>query len=141
MARFLARNPDTCFVAEDEKVVGVILAGNEGRRGYLYHTAVDPLRRGEGLGTRLVEAALDRDHENSPRRVCPEQKRKSILGKAGVYRERGPGLPEPVSDGIGAARHLNRRHIPAQTPSVEGSAALPAKAACHYEPKMKVPEW
>ena len=41
--RFLERNPETCFVAEDEgKIVGVILAGSDGRRGYIYHTAVLP---------------------------------------------------------------------------------------------------
>lgn len=41
IARFLRRNPDTCFVAEESgQIVGVILAGNDGRRGYIYHTAV-----------------------------------------------------------------------------------------------------
>lgn len=32
--KFLIRNPDTCFVAEDSEIIGVILAGNDGRRGY-----------------------------------------------------------------------------------------------------------
>ena len=41
--RFLRRNPETCFVAENETgIVGVIIAGNDGRRGYIYHTAVHP---------------------------------------------------------------------------------------------------
>lgn len=57
--RFLMRNPDTCFVAEDGDIVGVIIAGNDGRRGYIYHTAVREERRGEGIATALVEAALD----------------------------------------------------------------------------------
>ncbi len=40
---FLKRNPDTCFVAENgNKIVGVIMVGNDGRRGYIYHTAVHP---------------------------------------------------------------------------------------------------
>lgn len=55
---FLARNPETCFVAEEEGIVGVILAGNDGRRGYIYHTAVRPECRGKGVGKGLVEAAL-----------------------------------------------------------------------------------
>ena len=59
IARYLRRNPDTCFVAEDGGVVGVIMAGHDGRRGYVYHTAVDPARRGEGIGRALVHAALD----------------------------------------------------------------------------------
>ncbi|MBP1544295.1 MAG: GNAT family N-acetyltransferase, partial [Oscillospiraceae bacterium] len=57
--RFLMRNPDTCFVAEDGDIVGVIIAGNDGRRGYIYHTAVREERRKEGIATALVEAALD----------------------------------------------------------------------------------
>ncbi len=57
--RFLARNPGTCFVAEEDGIVGVILAGNDGRRGYIYHTAVRPECRGKGVGKSLVKAALD----------------------------------------------------------------------------------
>ena len=35
--RFLKRNPDTCFVAEENgRIAGIILAGNDGRRGYIY---------------------------------------------------------------------------------------------------------
>ena len=41
--RFLHRNPSTCFVAEEgNRIIGAILAGNDGRRGYIYHTAVNP---------------------------------------------------------------------------------------------------
>lgn len=59
IALFLKRNPDTCFVAEDNATIaGVILAGNDGRRGFIYHTAVDPLHRGKGIGKKLVDAAL-----------------------------------------------------------------------------------
>lgn len=53
--RFLKRNPETCFVAEkDEKIIGVIIAGNDGRRGYIYHTAVNPDYRKQGIGKKLV---------------------------------------------------------------------------------------
>lgn len=58
ISRFLARNPSTCFVAEDGGIVGAILAGNDGRRGYIYHTAVSPGYRGRGIGRELVNAAL-----------------------------------------------------------------------------------
>ena len=58
--RFLNRNPETCFVAEkDGAVVGVIIAGNDGRRGYIYHTAVNPDYRRQGIAKRLVDAALN----------------------------------------------------------------------------------
>ncbi len=58
--RFLKRNPETCFVAEqDSKLAGVIMAGNDGRRGYIYHTAVLSEHRNKGVGTQLVQAALN----------------------------------------------------------------------------------
>ena len=60
ISRFLQRNPDTCFVAVDEdRIVGVIIAGNDGRRGYIYHTAVNPEYRKQGIGAALVENAMD----------------------------------------------------------------------------------
>lgn len=57
IARFLRRNPSTCFVAEQDGLpVGVILCGHDGRRGYIYHTAVAESLRGRGIGRALVEA-------------------------------------------------------------------------------------
>lgn len=57
---FLQRNPDTCFVAIiSEKIVGVILVGSDGRRGYIYHTAVLPNYRNRGIAKKLVEHALN----------------------------------------------------------------------------------
>lgn len=58
-ARYLRRNPNTCFIAEEEEaLVGVILAGHDGRRGYLYHLAVLPAYRNRGIGRALVDAAM-----------------------------------------------------------------------------------
>ena len=62
--RFLKRNPETCFVAEDGgRLVGVIIAGNDGRRGYIYHTAVSPGFRRKGIAKALVNAALEALHD------------------------------------------------------------------------------
>ncbi len=59
VAKYLARNPDTCFVAvREQRVVGAILCGHDGRRGYIYHTAVDSAERGQGIGSALLHAAL-----------------------------------------------------------------------------------
>lgn len=58
--RFLERNPETCFVAEcEDTIIGVIIAGNDGRRGYIYHTAVNPDYRRQGIGKMLLNAALE----------------------------------------------------------------------------------
>ena len=57
--KFLRRNPDTCFVADVENVIiGVIIVGNDGRRGYIYHTAVNPQYRKQGIAKGLVDAAM-----------------------------------------------------------------------------------
>lgn len=58
---FLNRNPSTCFVAEDAEgnIVGAILAGTDGRRSRIYHTAVDANARGMGIGTLLVNHVAD----------------------------------------------------------------------------------
>jgi N-acetylglutamate synthase len=54
--RFLRRNPTTCFVAEDNgRIIGVVLGGHDGRRGYLYHVCVDETYRRRSLGRRLIE--------------------------------------------------------------------------------------
>lgn len=58
--KYLGRNPGTCFVAEDDgKLIGVIMAGHDGRRGFIYHTTVDTDYRRQGLGRRLVQHVLE----------------------------------------------------------------------------------
>lgn len=57
--KYLRRNPGTCFVATSRgRVVGVVLSGHDGRRGFIYHTAVAIDERGKGYGKALVERAL-----------------------------------------------------------------------------------
>ncbi len=57
--KFLKRNPTSCFVAiEDNIVVGAVIAGNDGRRGYIYHLAVNPRYRNKGIGTALVNDVM-----------------------------------------------------------------------------------
>ena len=59
IAAYLNRNPKTCFVAEEAgRVIGAILAGHDGRRGYLYHLAVSPMNRQSGIGRALAEHAM-----------------------------------------------------------------------------------
>lgn len=58
--KYLRRNPTTSFVALDgERVIGVIMAGHDGRRGFIHHTAVLPDYRGQGIARELVNHAMD----------------------------------------------------------------------------------
>lgn len=46
------------LLAEDRgAIIGSVMAGYDGHRGWLYYLAVDPMRRGEGLSRSLVEGA------------------------------------------------------------------------------------
>lgn len=59
IAKYLLRNPNTCFVAEDNvQLIGVIISGHDGRRGFIYHTTVRKEYRGQGIGRRLVDSAM-----------------------------------------------------------------------------------
>ena len=57
--RYLKRNPNTCFLAytEDNKTVGVILTGHDGRRGIVHHLCIHPEYRRMGIAGMLVSKA------------------------------------------------------------------------------------
>jgi ribosomal protein S18 acetylase RimI-like enzyme len=62
--RFLDSNPETVLVmTRDGVVIGSVLGGFDGRRGYLYHLAVREEDQGRGYGTLLL-AELERRFEN-----------------------------------------------------------------------------
>lgn len=60
IARYLKRNPGMSAVAigADGQVIGAVLCGHDGRRGYLHHLAVRPDCRGQGVGRALVDTVL-----------------------------------------------------------------------------------
>ena len=57
---FLKRNVAMSFIAEEEQhqIVGAILCGHDGRRGYLHHLAVSPIYRKNGIASELVAACF-----------------------------------------------------------------------------------
>jgi N-acetylglutamate synthase len=58
--RYLARNPGLSMVAVDRgHLIGCVFCGHDGRRGYLNHVVVNTDYRRQGIGSALVEAALD----------------------------------------------------------------------------------
>jgi ribosomal protein S18 acetylase RimI-like enzyme len=58
ISTFLDKNPGASFVAEREGVVvGTVLSGWDGRRGYLYHLAVAKNAQRQGIGDALMDEA------------------------------------------------------------------------------------
>ena len=59
MESFLRRNQGLSFVAKHGRnLIGAVLCGHDGRRGYLHHLAVSPGYRGRGIGELLVNKCL-----------------------------------------------------------------------------------
>ena len=62
IAAFLLHNKGLSRVAEDcstGELLGAVLCGSDGRRGYLHHLAVARPQRGHGIGRALVAACLE----------------------------------------------------------------------------------
>ena len=58
IARYLERNPNTCFAAViGDRIIGVILTGHDGRRGIIHHMCVHPDHRRKGIASHLVSLA------------------------------------------------------------------------------------
>ena len=54
---FLKKNHNTCFVVKykNKEIIGTIMAGNDGRRGHIYHLMVKPDHRRKGVSKKLLE--------------------------------------------------------------------------------------
>jgi len=58
---YLARNPRMSFVVrKGKKLIGAVLCGHDGRRGYLHHLAVEQAHRKRGIGKKLLEACFSK---------------------------------------------------------------------------------
>lgn len=83
ISAFLKRNPNSNFVAyEDNRLVGAILCGHDGRRGYIYHTVVVPEYQGRGIAAELVDKAVNALKEEGITRVCLNVMETNEQGKA-----------------------------------------------------------
>ena len=58
---YLKRNPGlSCVAEENDTIVGAVLCGHDGRRGWIYHLAVAPASRGRGIAKLLVNESVAR---------------------------------------------------------------------------------
>lgn len=56
----LSVQPELLLIAEESgRLIGAVMAGFDGTRGWIHHLAVDPAYRYRGIGTSLMEAAMD----------------------------------------------------------------------------------
>ena len=59
IARYLERNPGLSFIALDSgQLIGAVLCGHDGRRGYIHHLTVAQSHRHQGIGKALVDRCL-----------------------------------------------------------------------------------
>lgn len=59
LARFIERNPSTCLLIKSrESIIGTVLGGFDGRRGYIYHLVVHSNFRRRGYGGKLLREVV-----------------------------------------------------------------------------------
>lgn len=89
IARYLARNPGHSLVAlSGEDIVGCIMSGHDGRRGYLQHLLVHPGHRKLGIANALVERCLAALQEIGIHKSHIDVLRKNEIGAA-YWRSQG----------------------------------------------------
>jgi ribosomal protein S18 acetylase RimI-like enzyme len=78
--KYITRNPTTCFVAEkDNEIIGVILSGHDGRRGYIHHTPVKVSER-KGACKEKVKPFLRKSQNNIREEKRVQQTRLAFRG-------------------------------------------------------------
>ena len=83
VALFLERNPALSRVAlANDAIVGVALCSHDGRRGHIYHLAVEPFYQQQGLGRLLVNECLSRLREAGMRRAIILVAEDNVAGRA-----------------------------------------------------------
>lgn len=83
ISKYLQRNPNTSFVSiENGEIVGAILSGHDGYRGFIHHTAVSELHRGKGIGTKLVNAAIEAIRKEGINKVVLVAFKTNFLGNS-----------------------------------------------------------
>lgn len=114
IANKMATQPELFFVAElAGRLVGTVMAGYDGHRGWMYSLAVDTSQRRNGIGTRLVnhaEAALTA-------RGCPKVNLQVLSAKEEVR-----GFYEALGYRTDAVVSLGKRLGETATPTASPAA-------------------
>lgn len=104
IARKLTTQRELFVVGEqDGRIVAAAMAGYDGHRGWVNYLAVDPERRGQGLGRRMMET-IERELAS---RGCPKlnlQVRRTNLDVIAFYEALGYAEDDVVSMGKRLAR-------------------------------------
>jgi N-acetylglutamate synthase len=101
VVQFLARNPGLSRVAADgSAIIGVALCGHDGRRGHVYHLAVDPAYQGRGLGQRLLDECLEGLRGTGVQRVIIMVAEDNPRGREFWKRQGWEELPGAIGMGI-----------------------------------------
>ena len=98
--RYIKRNPNTCFAAvSDEKIIGVILTGHDGRRAIVHHLCVHPDFRRMGIAESLVSTAEE---------ALKKEGIQKIFGL--VFKDNDPANSFWESQGYSLRTNLNYRN-------------------------------
>lgn len=95
--KFLDRNPETCFIAEeDNSIIGVIISGHDGRRGFIYHVTVSAEKRNKGIASNLLDTVLVALKNEGINKVALVVFNKNLLGNS-FWEKRGFSTREDLS--------------------------------------------
>lgn len=95
--RFIERNPNTNIVAVHEnRIVGAILCGHDGRRGCFYHVCVHEDYRLKGIGKMMVAEALEALKAEQINKVNLVAFRKNSAGNA-FWKDMGWTLRDEIN--------------------------------------------
>ena len=110
-AEFIRRKrsvqPDLFWIAHDgDEIVGTVVAGYDGVRGWIYHLAVDPSRRRKGTARLLMQTAEDSLEALGCTKINL-QVRMNNTGVVDFYKTLGYAVEERVQMGkpLGKYRH------------------------------------
>jgi ribosomal protein S18 acetylase RimI-like enzyme len=98
--RKVATDPEGFFVASAKgQIIGTVMAGYDGHRGWIQYLAVDPSKQRSGVGKALLDAAIDLLKS----RGCPKvnlQVRRSNTGVIRFYEKAGFVEDDVLSMGL-----------------------------------------